>query len=93
MSDLLSVGRAAFQGITGRYGRIGLSADSRQQLEGFYNNATALFNQLFNSAENQEVNNKTTILALRSKYSYKLSENVTETAASKTTGTNVNTEA
>ena len=93
MSDLLSVGRAAFQGITGRYGRIGLSANSRQQLEGFYNNGIALFNQLFAKTENQELNNQTIILALRSKYSYKVSETITGTAASKTTGTNVNTEA
>ena len=93
MSDLLSVGRAAFQGITGRYGRIGLSADSRQQLEGFYNNATALFNQLFASAENQEVNNRTTILALRSKNKGNLSQSITGTASSRTNGTRVNTEA
>lgn len=93
MADLLSVGRAAFEGITRGYGRIGLSASSRQQLEGFFNNGIALFNQLYANAENQEVNNKTQILALRAKHKGLVSESVTQTAASTTTGTQVDTEA
>lgn len=93
MSDLLSVGRAAFEGITRGYGRIGMSANSRQQLEGFFNNGVALFNQLYAKSENQEVFNQTTILALRSKYKGNLSEQITGTASSTTTGTNVDTEA
>lgn len=88
---LLEVGRNAFQ--SNRYGRIGLSASSRQQLESFYNNASTLFNTLYTSAEDQEVNNVRTILALRSKYSYLVSETITETAASQTNGTEVDTEA
>ncbi len=93
MADLLSVGRQAFQGISSRYGRIGLSANSRQQVESFFNNATALFNQLYASTENQELNNKTQILALRSKHKGIVSENITGTAASTTTGTQVDTQA
>lgn len=93
MADLLSVGRAAFQGITRGYGRIGLSANSRQQVESFFNNATALFNQLYARTENQEVNNKTQILALRSKHKGLVSESITGTAASTTTGTQVDTKA
>lgn len=89
---LLEIGRNAFQ--TGRTGgRIGLSASSRQQLESFFSNATALFNTLYANAEDQEVYNVTTIKALRSKYSYLVSESITGTAKSNTTGTQVDTEA
>jgi hypothetical protein len=88
-ASLLSAGRAAFENITRGYGRIGLSANSRQQLEGFYNNAAALFNQLYTASENQEVNNVTIIKALRSKYDYLVSESI----KSETSGTKVDTEA
>ena len=95
--DLLSVGRAAFEGITRGYGRIGMSASSRQQLEGFFNNGIALFNQLYAKTENQELANQVQILALRNKYRslvaggvFDDSKNVTK---STTTGTQVDTEA
>lgn len=88
-ASLLSAGRAAFQNITAGYGRIGLSASSRQALDSFYNNAAALFNQLYTAAEDQEVNNTRTILALRSKFDYLVSD----TVKSQTSGTNVDTEA
>ncbi len=95
--DLLSVGRAAFEGITRGSGRIGLSASSRQQLEGFFNNGIALFNQLYAKTENQELANQVQILALRNKYRslvaggvFDDSKNVTK---STTTGTQVDTEA
>ncbi len=91
-SSLLEIGRNAFQS-SSRYGRIGLSASSRGQLNDFYNNATTLFNQLYTNAEDQQLNNIKTILALRSKYKFLVSENVTGTAASSTTGTKVDTQA
>ena len=72
---------------------IGMSASSRGLLEGFYSGGIALFNQLYTKTENAEVANATTILALRSKYSYLVSEEVKATAASNTTGTNVDTTA
>ena len=87
--SLLDAGRAAFQNITGRYGRIGLSQSSRQALQGFYNNGPALFNQLYTASENQEVYNVTIIKALRSKYDYLVSE----TIQSDTSGTKVDTKA
>ena len=87
--SLLDAGRAAFQNITGRYGRIGLSQSSRHQLQSVYNNGPALFNQLYTAAEDQEVYNVTVIKALRSKYSYLVSESIT----SETNGTEVDTEA
>ncbi len=88
-SSLLSAGRAAFQNLTAGYGRIGLSASSRQSLESFYNNGPALFNQLYTASENQEVYNVTIIKALRSKYDYLVSESI----KSETAGNNVDTEA
>lgn len=91
-ASLLEIGRSAFQS-SSRYGRIGLSASSRQQLESFYSNATTLFNTLYTNAEDQEVNNIKQILALRSKYKYLVSENVTATAASTTSGTKLDTSA
>lgn len=105
MADLLSVGRQAFEGITRGYGRIGLSVSSRQQLESFYSSATSLFNQLYARTENSELFNVVTIKALRSKYSYLVSDEIkandkaaAEAAsntvpASTTSGTNVDTQA
>jgi hypothetical protein len=97
MADLLSVGRAAFEGITRGYGRIGMSASSRQQLEGFFNNGITLFNQLYAKTENQELANQTQILALRSKYKSYFQGGVFDdsstVAKSTTSGTNVDTEA
>ena len=90
-ASLLETGRNAFQ--SSKYGRIGLSPSSRQQLESIFNNATTLFNTLYTNAETQEANNIKQILALRSKYKYLVSENVTATAASTTTGTKVDTAA
>lgn len=84
---------------------IGMSAGSRQLLESFYNNATAMFNQLYTRAENSEAINVTTILALRSKYAHLVNDTIkaqmAEEAAkeddtvpvSNTNGTNVDTEA
>lgn len=75
---------------------IGMSASSRQLLEGFYNNASAIFNQLYTKAENGEASNVTQIMALRSKYDYLVREDLLDNgsaAASTTTGTAVDTEA
>lgn len=72
---------------------IGMSANSRQALEQFYGNATLLFNQLYTAAEDQQLSNTKQILALRSLHKHSLSETVTETAASTTSGTNVDTKA
>jgi hypothetical protein len=79
---------------------LGMSASSRGLLEGFYNNATALFNQLYNRTENSELSNQVTILALRSKFSYLVTDEVkagtaaaTTVPSSDTTGTNVDTSA
>jgi len=78
---------------------IGMSANSRMLLEGFYNNATALFNQLYTRTENGELNNVKQILALRSKYAHLVSDEVKAMVAkndsvpkSNTAGTNVDTE-
>lgn len=68
---------------------IGMSASSRQALEGFFNGGVQLFNQLITSAESQEQFNVTVIKALRSKYDYLVSESV----KSQTSGTNVDTSA
>lgn len=75
---------------------IGMSQSSRQLLEGFYNNSSAIFNQLYTKAENGEVTNQMQILALRSKHSYLVKggpfDEVSNTvSASSTTGTNVDT--
>lgn len=88
--SLLENGRAAFSGIRGAPG---MSARSRAQLEGFYNGATALFNQLYAKTESSELQNVNTVLALRSKYSYLVSEEVKEMTASQTNGKNVDTTA
>jgi len=83
-ASLLTVGRQAFSG-----SKIGLSGNSRALLEGFFDGATALFNQLYTKTENGEAANVTAIMALRSKYSYLVSDEIKETAASKDKGTNV----
>lgn len=75
---------------------IGMSANSRQMLEGFYNNSSAIFNQLYTKTENAEVANQMNILALRSKHSYLVKggpfdETNTNVSAS-SNGTNVDTE-
>ena len=77
---------------------IGMSANSRALLEGFYNNASAIFNQLYTKAENGEVTNQMQILALRSKYSYlavggPFDETRNTVTPSETNGTQVDTEA
>lgn len=61
-NSLLENGR----NISARNGGTGMSASSRQLLEGFYNNGPALFNQLYAKTENAELNNQIQILALRS---------------------------
>ena len=74
---------------------IGMSASSRQLLEGFYNNASAIFNQLYTKAENGEATNVMQIKALRSKYSYLVKPEMLDdgsAAKSTTTGTKVDTE-
>jgi hypothetical protein len=96
MADLLSVGRAAFEGLTRGFGRIGLSSSSRQQLEGFYNGGVQLFNQLYARTETAELANQLDILALRAKNRSLVAEGIFEDADSvpaSTRGTQVNTEA
>lgn len=91
-NSLLDNGRAIFA----RNGGTGMSARSRAQLEGFFNGATAMFNQLYTKAENQEVTNNITILALRAKNSHNVAEGMFDngsSTASKTTGTKVDTTA
>lgn len=93
-NSLLDNGRA----IGARNGGVGMSARSRAMLEGFYNNGTALFNQLYAKTENGELNNQTTILALRAKNKSLVSQTVfppeeTDVPASTTSGTQVDTEA
>ncbi len=93
-NSLLDNGRA----IGARNGGVGMSASSRALLEGFYNNGTALFNQLYAKTENGELNNQTVILALRSQNRSLVSETVfpseeTDVPASTTSGTQVDTEA
>ena len=89
-NSLLDNGRAIFQ----RNGGTGMSARSRQLLEGFYNNGTALFNQLYAKTENAELANKVTILALRSKNESLVAEGMFDngSVASSSTGTQVDTE-
>lgn len=75
---------------------IGMSASSRALLEGFYNNASAIFNQLYTKAENGEASNVIQIKALRAKYSYLVKEGLVDNgsaATSSTNGTQVDTEA
>lgn len=91
-NSLLDNGRA----ISARNGGTGMSANSRALLEGFYNNGTALFNQLYAKTENAELANQTTILALRSQNQSLVAGGVFDdgaAAASTTTGTAVDTEA
>jgi hypothetical protein len=92
-NSLLDNGRA----IGARNGGVGMSARSRQLLEGFYNNGTALFNQLYARTESAELSNQIDILALRAKNQSLVADGVfdedTSVAASETTGTVVDTEA
>jgi hypothetical protein len=91
-NSLLDNGRA----IGARNGGTGLSSGSRALLEGFFNNASAIFNQLYTKAENGEATNIVQIKALRSKYSYLVKEGAFDdgsTAASSTNGTQVDTSA
>lgn len=81
-NSLLDNGRAIFA----RNGGPGLSGRSRQMLESFYSNGSALFNQLYTRTENAEVANNITILALRAKHEHNVAEGVFE---STTKGTNV----
>lgn len=89
-NSLLDNGRAIFA----RNGGPGLSASSRAGIESFMNGGAALFNQLYVRAENAEVANNITILALRSQNASNVAEGVFDdgsAAASETTGTNVDT--
>lgn len=74
---------------------IGMSENSRRMLEGFYNNSSAIFNQLYTRAENAEVANIMQIQALRSKYSYLVKggpfDETNTNVSPSTNGTNVNT--
>lgn len=93
-NSLLDNGRAIFQ----RNGGPGLSANSRQMLESFYSNGSALFNQLYARTENAELTNVTQIMALRAKNKSLVSENAPGTdngaaSASSTKGTNLDTSA
>ncbi len=91
-NSLLDNGRAIGQ----RNGGTGMSARSRAILEGFYNNGTALFNQLYAKTESAELANQVTILALRSKNPGLVKGGVFDdgaSAKSNTTGTNVDTKA
>lgn len=91
-NSLLDNGRAIFA----RNGGTGLSANSRGLLESFYNNGSALFNQLYTKTENSELYNNITIKALRSQNSSLVAEGVFDdgtSTASATTGTQVDTKA
>lgn len=74
---------------------IGMSASSRQLLEGFYNNSSAIFNQLYTRTENAEATNVMKIMALRSQYSYLVKggpfDEANNTVAPSENGTNVDT--
>lgn len=92
-NSLLDNGRA----IGARNGGIGMSSRSRALLEGFYNNGTALFNQLYSKTENAELSNQVTILALRSQNQSLVAGGVFDednnVPTSSTSGTSVDTEA
>ncbi len=88
-NSLLDNGRAIFS----RNGGTGMSARSRALLEGFYNNGSALFNQLYTKAENQEVMNVTKIMALRAGLTDRQKSDQVMVDASTTSGTNVDTTA
>ncbi len=91
-NSLLDNGRNIFA----RNGGTGMSPRSRALLEGFYNNGTALFNQLYAKTETAELSNQINILALRSQNSSLVAEGMFDdgsASASSTAGTNVDTEA
>lgn len=91
-NSLLDNGRNIFA----RNGGTGMSARSRQMLEGFYNNGPAIFNQLYARAEGAELSNQVKILALRSQNASLVRGGMFDdgaAAASETTGTQVDTEA
>lgn len=91
-NSLLDNGRAIFK----RNGGTGLSARSRAQAEDFMNGGVALFNQLYARTEGAELSNKIKILALRGQNKSLVSGGMFDsgaTAASDTTGTNVDTKA
>ena len=91
-NSLLDNGRAIFA----RNGGTGMSAGSRQLLEGFFSNGPALFNQLYAKTENAELSNAVTIKALRSQNSSLVADGIFDdgtAAASTTSGTNVDTTA
>ena len=91
-NSLLDNGRA----IGARNGGVGMSARSRAMLEGFYNNGSALFNQLYARTESAELSNQIDILALRAKNKGLIAEGMFDdgtAAASSTSGTAVDTEA
>lgn len=91
-NSLLDNGRA----ISARNGGPGMSARSRAQLESFFYGASAMFNQLYNKTENAEITNSIAIMALRSKHSHNVAEGMFDngnSAASNTSGTNIDTTA
>lgn len=92
-NSLLDNGRA----IGARNGGVGMSARSRALLEGFYNNGTALFNQLYAKTESGELSNQITILALRGQNQSLVAGGVFDednnVPASSTSGTRVDTKA
>lgn len=92
-NSLLDNGRAIFA----RNGAPGLSAQSRQLLESFYNGGTQLFNQLYARTETAEVANQVNILALRAQNKSLVAGGVFDeqetVPASTTNGTQIDTEA
>ena len=91
-NSLLDNGRA----ISARNGGVGMSGRSRALLEGFYNNGTALFNQLYARTETAELSNQVNILALRSQNASLVAEGMFDdgsATAATDTGTQVDTEA
>lgn len=73
-----------------------MSQRSRALLEGFYNNGTALFNQLYARTEAAELSNQIDILALRAQNKSLVAEGMFDdgsAAASTDTGTTVDTQA
>lgn len=91
-NSLLDNGRNIFA----RNGGTGMSQRSRALLEGFYNNGTALFNQLYARTEAAELSNQIDILALRAKNQSLVAEGMFDdgsAAASTSTGTTVDTQA
>ncbi len=78
-----------FQNLTKGYGRIGLSANARQDVETFLNNGVGLFNQLYAITETKELYNTIAIKALRAQNKSLLSDETRSIMTSSTTGTNV----